>query len=373
MVALLVRLKLTLLRNSLRRSVWRTVGLIIGMVYALGVVVLALAGLVALRSTSLSLTADVTVLAFALLTLGWLVMSLLVYGVDETVDPAKFALLPVRASQLLPGLFIAGLIGTPGIATLLVSAGLIVTWARSLPLTLAALLAFALGTATCFLLSRASTAAFAAFLASRRFRDLAFVVLALFGAGLAIGGNVLGSLAQVGLFQIRQTLADLAQLAAWTPFGWAWSIPADVARGHWLVAAIHLALATGLTLGLCAAWGRFLGARLVEPIEGGRGSTRVREAGFVDRLYPASPAGGVAGRALRYWRRDPRYVAGIAGFLIAPVVIIVTQLTNPQAGGSNRHACTSVHRGFRRHDRVARSGVRRNRDLVAHLDRRLRP
>ncbi len=30
MVALLVRLKLTLLRNSLRRSVWRTVGLIIG-------------------------------------------------------------------------------------------------------------------------------------------------------------------------------------------------------------------------------------------------------------------------------------------------------------------------------------------------------
>ena len=58
MVALLVQLKLTLLRNSLRRSVWRTVGLIIGIVYALGVVVLALVGLVALRWTSVALTAD---------------------------------------------------------------------------------------------------------------------------------------------------------------------------------------------------------------------------------------------------------------------------------------------------------------------------
>ncbi len=117
MVAILVRLKLTLLRNSLRRSVWRTVGLIIGMVYALGIVVAVLIGMVALRFTSLELTADVTVLAFSVLTLGWLLMSLLVFGIDETVDPAKFALLPVRARELLPGLLVAGLVGVPGIAS----------------------------------------------------------------------------------------------------------------------------------------------------------------------------------------------------------------------------------------------------------------
>ena len=46
--------------------------------------------------------------AFSALTLGWLLMSLLVFGVDETVDPAKFALLPVRAGELLPGLLAAG-------------------------------------------------------------------------------------------------------------------------------------------------------------------------------------------------------------------------------------------------------------------------
>ena len=104
MVAILVRLKLSLLRNTLRRSVWRTVGLIVGLVYALGVVVVALVGLIALRWTSVAVTADVTVLAFAALTAGWLLLSLLVFGVDETVDPARFALLPVRARELIASL-----------------------------------------------------------------------------------------------------------------------------------------------------------------------------------------------------------------------------------------------------------------------------
>jgi ABC-2 type transport system permease protein len=331
-VALLIRLKLTLLRNSLRRSVWRTVGLIIAAVYGLGVVVLAIAGLVALRFTSVALTADVTVVAFGLLTLGWLLMSLLVFGVDETVDPTKFALLPVRAQQLMPGLFVAGLIGTPGVATILVAAGLVATWARTLPLTLAAVVAFPLGVATCFLLSRAATAALASLLASRRFRDLAVVLLALLGAGFAIGGNLLGSLAERGFVEMRWTLTAIARAVSWTPFGWAWSIPADVARSQWLVAGTHLLLASSLVLFLWLAWEHFLGARLVEPIEGGKGSTKVRHKGFVDRLFPVTAAGGIASRALRYWRRDPRYVAGFASLLIAPVVIILTSLLNPYAG-----------------------------------------
>ena len=68
MVALLVRLKLTLLKNSLKRSVWRTVGMIIAMIYAFGVVILVLAGLIGLRFTSLALTADLTVICYAGLT-----------------------------------------------------------------------------------------------------------------------------------------------------------------------------------------------------------------------------------------------------------------------------------------------------------------
>jgi ABC-2 type transport system permease protein len=328
-VALLVRLKLTLLKNSLKRSAWRTVGLIIAMVYALGVVIIVLAALVGLRYTSLTLTADVTVVGYAALTLGWLLMSMLVFGVDETIDPAKFALLPVRAKELLPGLLVAGLISAPGIATVLVGAGLVITWARTVPLTMAALIAAVLGVVTCFLLSRAATSAFASFLASRRFRDLAFVGIALFGVAMAIAGNLIGAIVRTDIDELRRSLSNLATIAGWSPFGWAWAIPADIARGAWAVAGLHVVLATTFLALLWMAWSHFLAAGLVSPIDGHRTVSKVRESTAVERLYPATPAGGVAGRTLRYWHRDPRYLAGIAGFLIGPIVLIVTQVINP--------------------------------------------
>jgi ABC-2 type transport system permease protein len=81
---------------------------------------------------------------------------------------------------------------------------------------------------------------------------------------------------------------------------------------------------------LWMAWSHFLAAGLVSPIEGHGTASKVRESTAVERLYPATAAGGVAGRTLRYWRRDPRYLAGIAGFLIGPIVLIVTQVINPE-------------------------------------------
>jgi ABC-2 type transport system permease protein len=332
-VALLVRLKLTLLRNSLRRSVWRTVGLIIGLVYGLGIVAGVLAGLVALRWTSDTLTGDVTVVAFTGLTIGWPLMSLLVFGVDETVDPARFALLPVRTSELLPGLLAAALIGVPGLATVLVGVGLVITWARSLPLTVAALLAMPLGVVSCVLLARVATSALAAVLASRRFRDLAVVGFVLLSIVFALASNVLGRLADTNPEALLAALAAVAQVLGWSPFGWAWAVPADVARGDWLVAGIRLLLAVVLVIGLWRAWAYALERRLTSPVEQPGDSRPVKESGWVDRIFPATPAGGVAARTLRYWRRDPRYLAGVAGFLVGPIILIVLQLINPMGNG----------------------------------------
>ncbi|CAA9310728.1 MAG: FIG00945601: hypothetical protein, partial [uncultured Friedmanniella sp.] len=143
---------------------------------------------------------------------------------------------------------------------------------------------------------------------------------------------LLGGLAQAGPERLRIALATAAGIAGWTPFGWAWALPADVARGSWGTAAGHLLLAVALVAALWKAWEHFLAARLVEPVEGGGEAARVGLSGWVDRLYPATPAGAVAARTLRYWRRDPRYVAGAAGFLIAPVILIASSLLNP--GGS---------------------------------------
>ena len=331
MVALIVRLKLTLLRNSLRRSVWRMVGLIFGMLYALFIVVAAVIGLVALRWTSMIFTADLTVVAFSVVTIGWMTLSILVFGVDETVDPGKFALLPVPARKLLPGMFVAGLVGSPGIATVLVGLGLIATWTRGVLLVVAAVFAVVLGVATCFLLARTATSALAQALASRRFRDFAAVAIALFGAVVALVANGVGNFSGFHPELMRQLLGRAAVVLGWTPFGWSWAIPAELARGHAVSALIHLLLAAALVVALWLAWGYFLARSLTSPLDGGGGGTarQVSDRNIWNRIFPATPAGAIAGRAMRYWRRDPRYLTSLGAICVGPLVIVVTQLANP--------------------------------------------
>lgn len=329
MIGLLVRLRLTLLRNSLGRSVWRVIGLIVGGLYALGLMVAVMAGLLALRFATVEISADVTVLAYALLTVGWLVFSTLIYGVDETVDPARFALLPLRARELLPGLLVGGLVSIPGVLTVILALGQVVTWTRNPVTVLAAAIAVPLGVATCFLVSRTATAGLARGLASRKFRDVALVLFTLLVTGLALGGSLIGELGEQRPEQLLGLLGQAAQVASWTPFGWAWALPGDVARGNWALAGTHLGLAVVLVAVLWRAWAYFLDQRLTEPIEAGHSGGAVKSGRWVDRLYPATPAGGVAARTLRYWRRDPRYLVAVASFFIVPVMIIVTSQVSP--------------------------------------------
>jgi ABC-2 type transport system permease protein len=107
-------MKLRMMRNGLGRSVARTIGFVVGALWALGAAGVAALGLIGLRWEDAGLAADATAAAFAALTVGWTLLPLLVFGVDETLDPARFSLLPVRARELMPGLLAAGLAGPPG-------------------------------------------------------------------------------------------------------------------------------------------------------------------------------------------------------------------------------------------------------------------
>lgn len=327
MVALLIELKLRLLRNSLRRSVWQLVGLIVGSLYALGLVGFTLVGLVALRFTDRQVAADVTTVAFTALSIGWLVLSLVVFGVDETVDPARFALLPVSAGQLVPGLLAAALLGIPGVATALVALGLLGTWSVGVAPLVGAAVAVMLGVPLCVLWSRAATAVFAQALASRRTRDMAALLFAILMMSLALGGNVLGNLADKqdpGAW--RPLLHQAGAAAGWTPFGWVWAVPGLLAEQRWASAAAHLLLAVALTAALWLTWAAALRRNLTSPPNGGGPSRAVRAGTRLPRLYPSTPAGAIAVRCLRYWRRDPRYLAALVPMLILPVIFIVTQM-----------------------------------------------
>jgi len=316
-VALLISLKLSLLRGSLRTSVNQRIGLAIGALFGLGATAAGAIALIALRAAD-ARAAAVGVLALgSLLVLGWSVVPLLVTGVDETLDPARFALLPVPARRLAPGLLLAGLVGIPGIATSVIALATLVTWTRGAAPLLLALPAAVLGLLTCVLASRLLTTAAARLLAGRRSREVGAVVAALLLSSIGL----LPSLLNHGSLDL--SLSDLdgaTEALGWSPLGLPWAAPGDAATGHLGRGLVRLLLAAVLLVLGVLAWAALLGRALTERAEGG---TRARVGRSpLDRL-PAGPVWAVAARSLRYWRRDPRYVMAAVSILVSGVVPVV--------------------------------------------------
>ncbi|GAB7191869.1 transporter [Kineococcus sp. NUM-3379] len=324
MVAHLVRLKLTLLRNGLRRSPWQVVALVLAGLSGLWLVGLAGAGLVALRWVPVDVAAAVVTLAGSLLVLGWAVVPLLAFGVDETLDPARFATFSIRRAPFMTGLLLAGVVGVPGIVTLVLGLLTAVTWSRSGPAAALAVVCAVLATLTAVAASRATTTAAAALLSTRRARDAVVLVVGLLLVGLGPALNLLGARA----VQYVEVFRTAAGVAGWTPLGFAWAAPADAAAGRWGSALLRTALAAATLALVLLAWSAALTRAEGRPAVGGRRAGDVR-AGSGDRLLarlPATPAVAVAARCLAYWRRDPRYLMAGASVLVLPLLLVVLPL-----------------------------------------------
>ena len=79
-------------------------------------------GLAALRQVP-DIAVPVLITVFTLQLVGWVLTPLVAFGVDETVDPARFALLPIRPQTLQRGLLVTSLIGYFPIANMIVLIG----------------------------------------------------------------------------------------------------------------------------------------------------------------------------------------------------------------------------------------------------------
>jgi ABC-2 type transport system permease protein len=323
-VALLISLKISLLRGSLRTSLSQRIGLLVGALFALAITLAGILALIALRFADATWAAFAVVTGGSAIVLGWAVVPLLISGVDETLDPARFALLPLRARQIAPGLLLAGLVGNPGVATSALAVVTVVTWSRApLPLLLA-VPAAVVGVLTCVLISRLLTTAAARLLAARRSREIGTVIAVLLMSSIGIWPSVLS--------RQRFTVVDAAQVTVvlgWTPFGLPWAPPADAATGHPARALIRLVLAIVLLAAGTLVWSTLLDRALVDQTDGDGARAEVGRS-LIDRL-PATPVWSVAGRSLRYWRRDPRYVLAALSILVSgavPTIVIGTQTTS---------------------------------------------
>ncbi|MFP3713027.1 hypothetical protein [Puerhibacterium sp. TATVAM-FAB25] len=335
MVAQLVRLKLTLLVNGYRRSVWQTVGVVLGSLYALSLVALVVVGAVALGTTDPGLVAPALVLGGAVLVLGWLVVPVFAYGVDATLDPHRFVTYPIPRRRLLAGLAAGGVVSVPGIATALAVLGVTLAWWRS-PLTLVAAAVGAVGAlALCVVGSRALTTLLAPLLESRRSREVltvaAFVPIMLAGPAIGWFSRRLGDGA-TDADAVRALLTDLADVVGWTPLGAPWGVPAAVQDGDWGAAAGRLAVLLATLALAWWVWDRALARTLETPAEGGAKGARGKGLGWFDRV-PATPTGAVAARAATYWLRDPRYSASIAIIPLLPVVLAFAGQTAGEGPG----------------------------------------
>ena len=249
---------------------------------------------------------------------GFVVLPLL-FGVDDTMDPRRFALFGLPDRTLALGLGVAAMIGIPALVLAIVLAGTVVTWSRGAGETILALLAAALAFATCLLLARVATGVASVLLATRRAREVSSVLGVLLIVLLSPIIVVLVTLdwANSGL----RVLETLAGVLGWTPFGAAFAAPGDAAAGDWGPAILKFIVAV-VTLGaIWLGWQTLVARMLVTP--GREASAKsYRGLGWFDRM-PHTATGAVAARSLTYWFRDARYWVSIIMVPIVPLLVIV--------------------------------------------------
>ncbi|WP_163508570.1 hypothetical protein [Fodinicola acaciae] len=322
MAAVFLQLKLALLRNRFRQRSGAVVQLVVSTVVVLFFGTAIVMALLATRFAGQDAT-DVLVVLQVLQALGWAVSPLLAFGVDETLDPTRFALLPLTPRTLVRGLFVAALVGVLPVGNLLALLGGAVAVADPWWTLVVAVPAALLQLVLCVVLARAVAAGMSGLLRSRRGRDLAVLV----GAVAILLPQVL-NVAVNGLVRGRlDPFAALATMAAplrWLPPGALAHAASDAANGQWIPLILDFLLGV-VTIALLAWWWRVaLSRSLVRP---DRSMERVERAGvvagLVQRLLPGLP-GLVAARDLRLTGRDPmRRMSWLVSLVVGVIVPLV--------------------------------------------------
>jgi ABC-2 type transport system permease protein len=323
-----VRLKLRIIGNGFRGQPRRVAlfaaGVLMGLIYAL-------AGFSLAAVPGLADNADAAVLMAALgggvVALSWALVPLVFFGVDETLDPARFALLPVNRRTLVTGLLTAALIGVPAAATLLATAGLVVSaWALGgIGAALVEAAGVLLGLVFCVAVSRAVTSAFATMLRSRRTRDLAAVLLAVFAALI---GPLQIAITRASADTDWRRFLPVAEIVGWTPFGAPYTAGFDVAAGDGWAAPAKLLISAGTIVLLLWWWSRTLESAMVGTASAGRAARTTAAGDPVDLLFPGvlrwarrDRFGAVLAREVRYWWRDARRRANLITFAVAALFV----------------------------------------------------
>ncbi|MFJ8016538.1 transporter [Streptomyces sp. NPDC096339] len=317
-----IRIKLSLLRNGLKGNSKRKAAWFGTLAFTLVVGFFVTLGLALLRGNAHAGT--VVVLLAAIIALSWAFMPLFFPTGDETLDPSRLVMLPLRPRPLVRALLASSLVGIGPLFTLCLAIGSVVAVARGGAGIAAAVLAVPLLILGCVALARAVATANVRLLTSRKGRDLAL----LSGLLIALGGQLVNFASQRlfqsgGLVQLEPAEA----VVRWLPPATAIGMVDSASEGSYGVAAAQLVLTLAALAGLLWFWERSLTKLMVTP----DGSTIAAAKPEKDRgtgggfwsLLPGGRTGAAMQRTLRYVVRDPKtksaWVTALAIGLIIPV------------------------------------------------------
>ncbi|MGW2558293.1 transporter [Streptomyces sp. NPDC001514] len=317
-----VRLKLSLLANGLRQSSGRTAAFVASAVVALLIAAGQLIGLILLRGEESAAT--VVVLLVGVLAVGWAFMPLFFPSGDETLDPTRLVMLPLRPRPLVSALLVASLVGIGPLFTLFLAVGGALALAHGTGAVLVAVVAVPLTLLVCVALARAVAAANIRLLTSRKGRDLAV----LSGLVIAVGIQFVNFGAQrIGAAGGLSSLEPVAAIVRWIPPASAIGAIDSAASGSYGTALAQLGLSVTALGVLLYAWQHSLTRLMTTPdgstLAAASEPSRKASSTGLHRLLPGGRTGTVMQRSLRYVWRDPKtktaWVTALVIGLIVPV------------------------------------------------------
>ncbi|MFJ9393348.1 transporter [Streptomyces californicus] len=336
LTSVFVRLKLALLRNGLRQSSGRRAAFIVSLVLTLLLAAGQVLGLVLLRGNEHAGT--VVVLLTGVVALGWAVLPLFFPSGDDTLDPTRLVMLPLRPRPLIRALLVSSMIGIGPLFTLCLAVGSVLALAHGAAGVLFAVVAVPLTMLLCVALSRAVATANVRLLNSRKGRDLAV----LSGLVIAVGIQFVNFGAQrLGQASGLSTLDPAAAVVRWLPGASAVASVDAASDGAYAVAAAQLLITVAALVALMWMWQGSLVKLMTAPDGSTLAAAEPDRTGSGRRglsaLLPEGRTATVMQRSLRYVARDPKTKA--AWVTALAVGAIVPLLNAVQGTGSVYFAC----------------------------------
>ena len=233
--------------------------------------------------------------------LAWITLPVIIFPLDENLDPQQLAVLPISGTQMVQGLTAASLVAPATIVPVVLlganAAVLSSGWWIVVPASAVYIGLLMVG-------AQLFSSFVSSILRTRRGRDIAtFLVLGLAAGSFFIYRTVTRTVETMGMQQaaLSHSIMDWAVLI---PPVAAQRAITEAAQGNAISALFFLAVSAGWLLVLAYAWRRLLEWMLTTPAEGSRPAAKARRHGMATGAWGVIPT--LARKELRFYVRDPR-------------------------------------------------------------------